>query len=151
MLLIVGVTGLIFAGGQGESKGPVTLQLMYWDNVQKPVIDAAIAEFEAENPNVKVESSIVPWGQYWQKLQTTTVAGTAPDVFWMNVPNFPKYSENGLLMDLQPRLDAEGIDTSVYPQDLINKYSVDGDIYTIPEQFDTIALAYNKQLFDEQA
>ena len=64
-----------------ESKGPVTLQLIYWDNVQKPVIDAAIAEFEVENPNVKVESSIVPWGQYWQKLQATTVAGTAPDVF----------------------------------------------------------------------
>lgn len=148
LLVLLAAVAFLPAAGQGED-GPVTLQLMYWDNVQKPVIDEAIAEFEAEHPGISVETSIVPWAQYWQKLQTTTVAGTAPDVFWMNVPNFPKYSENGLLMNLQPYLDAEGIDASVYPEDLIRKYSVDGDIHTVPEQYDTIALAYNKRMFDE--
>ncbi|SIP87609.1 carbohydrate ABC transporter substrate-binding protein, CUT1 family [Alkalispirochaeta americana] len=152
------VSGAVMAGmvlafsimscNSGDDR-PVTLQIMYWDNVQKPVIDAAIAEFQEIHPAIRVTSTIVPWGQYWQRLQTTMVGGTAPDVFWMNVPNFPRYAENGHLLNLQPYLDAAGIDPSVYPQDLIDRYRLDGEIHVIPEQFDTIALAYNRRLFDE--
>lgn len=150
-LLIVLLAFPLMANGQNDGTGnkKAALNMMYWDNVQKPVIDEALAGFQAENPGITVNTTVVPWGQYWEKLQTTAVAGTAPDVFWMNVPNFPKYSSNKLLLNLQPYLDADGIDTSVYPSALIEKYSANGDIHVIPEQFDTIALAYNKAMFDE--
>ncbi|MGD1821818.1 MAG: ABC transporter substrate-binding protein [Pleomorphochaeta sp.] len=149
VLVLLGAMILpLFAQGNSEDE-QITLQLMYWDNVQKPVIDSALEKFEAENPNITVETSIVPWGQYWQKLQTTTVAGTAPDVFWMNVPNFPKYTDNNLLLNLTDYISESNVDISKYPKDLIAKYSKDGDNYVIPEQFDTIALAYNKTMFDE--
>ncbi len=150
VLFIVSACFTLAANGQGEDGGKdVSLNMMYWDNVQKPVIDKTLEEFEAANPGVTVNTTVVPWGQYWEKLQTTAVAGTAPDVFWMNVPNFPKYSSNKLLLNLQPYLDQDGIDTSVYPQALIEKYSYNGDIQVIPEQFDTIALAFNKAMFDQ--
>ena len=150
LMLVFSVCFSLAATGGGEdAKKNNTLNLMYWDNVQKPVIDQILEEFESTHPGITVKPTVVPWGQYWDKLQTAAVAGNAPDVFWMNVPNFPKYSSNNLLMNLQPYLDKDNIDTSVYPQALINKYSADGDIYVIPEQFDTIALAYNKKLFDE--
>ncbi|WP_181015506.1 ABC transporter substrate-binding protein [Alkalispirochaeta sphaeroplastigenens] len=154
----LGVPGVVLAtmimipaimGCGSGTDSTVTLQMMYWDNVQKPVIDAAIAEFQEAHPHIRVNSTIVPWGQYWQRLQTTMVGGTAPDVFWMNVPNFPRYAENGHLMNLQPYLDAAGIDVSVYPHDLVERYRLNGDVHTVPEQFDTIALAYNRRLFDE--
>lgn len=149
LLLVLMLSLALFAQGSSEKKkGPVTLQLMYWDNVQKTVIDNAISNFESENPNIKIEASIVPWGQYWQKLQTTTVAGTAPDIFWMNVPNFPKYSDNNLLMNLSDYFNDSNVDISKYPSALIEKYSKDGDVYAVPEQYDTIALVYNKKMFD---
>ncbi len=145
------LSGNVFAGGSSETgnEEQVTLQMMYWDNVQTPVIDEAIEIFEAANPNIKIETSVVPWGQYWQKLQTTTVAGTAPDIFWMNVPNFPKYANNNLLMNLSDHFEESGVDITKYPSDLVAKYSYEGTVYAIPEQFDTITLAYNKTMFDE--
>jgi multiple sugar transport system substrate-binding protein len=147
--LLLGLAVIALANGQAKKTGEGTLELMYWDNVQKPVIDKALADFTAQNPKIKVNATVIPWGQYWQKLQTTTFAGNAPDVFWMNVPNFPKYSSANALLNLQPMLQREKIDPVVYPTDLIKKYSKDSNVYAIPEQFDTIALAYNKKMFDE--
>ena len=149
LLLCLTMGVVCFANGQQDSNGPVTLEMMYWDNVQKPVIDEAIKQFEAENPNIKIKTSVVPWAQYWDKLRTSVVAGTTPDVFWMNVPNFPKYASNNALLDLQEFIDRDGVETSVYPSALLEKYSQNGRIHVIPEQFDTIALAYNKGMFDK--
>lgn len=151
LCLAIGLSGM-YANGQSESTSDsgkkVTLQLMYWDNVQKKVIDSALAEFEAANPNITVETSVVPWAQYWQKLQTTTVAGNAPDVFWMNVPNFPKYTSNDLLLNLSPYMKNSTTDASNYPADLMKAYTSKGNVFAIPEQFDTICLVYNKDMFD---
>lgn len=146
-------TSAVFAQGSDEKKDSadekVTINVMYWDNVQKPVIDQAIVNFEAANPNITVESSIVPWAQYWQKLQTSTVAGTAPDVFWMNVPTFPKYANNGLLLNLSDYVAENNVDITKYPSTLIDLFTKDGNLYAIPENYDTIAMVYNKALFDE--
>jgi multiple sugar transport system substrate-binding protein len=127
----------------------VTLSMMYWDQVQKPVIDKMIDDFEKDNPNIKVDATIVPWAQYWEKLQTTTVGNNAPDVFWMNIPNFPKYADNGSLLELQKYIERDGVDVSNYPKDLIEGYSYNGKVCAIPEQYDTIALVYNKEMFDK--
>lgn len=146
-------TSAVFAQGSDEKKDSadekVTINVMYWDNVQKPVIDQAVVNFEAANPNITVESSIVPWAQYWQKLQTSTVAGTAPDVFWMNVPTFPKYANNGLLLNLSDYVAENNVDITKYPSTLIDLFTKDGNLYAIPENYDTIAMVYNKALFDE--
>lgn len=130
------------------SNEKVTLNMMYWDQVQKQAIDEMIAGFEKANPNIKVNTTIVPWAQYWEKLQTTTVGQNAPDIFWMNVPNFPKYSTTGNILDLQTYIDTDKVDVSLYPKDLIERYSYNGHVHSIPEQYDTIALVYNKEIFD---
>ena len=104
----------------------------------------------AINPNITVTMNVAPSKQYWQKLQTTTVAGTAPDVFWINYPNFPKYFNSNTLLNLSPYIEKSTItNISNYPASLMKKYTQNGAVYAIPEQFDTIILAYNKDLFDE--
>ena len=55
--------------------------------------------FEASQDNIIVEPTIVPWGEYWTKLQTALPTGTGPDVFWMNI-GAPDYIEPGLLLDM---------------------------------------------------
>ena len=91
---------------------------------------------------------MVPWGNYWDKLQTAVAGGEAYDVFWMNGPNFPVYAANGVLMNLQERVDADNFDTGVYPESLVDLYSLEGSLYGLPKDFDTIALFYNKDMFD---
>ncbi len=126
----------------------VTISYAIWDNNQLPAHEQIIEAFEAENPGIDVEIQVVPWANYWDRLQTTLAGGDAYDVFWMNGPNFPVYASRGVLMNLQSRVDDEEIDLSSYPEALVNLYSYDGEVYGLPKDFDTIGLYYNKDLFD---
>lgn len=125
-----------------------TITYAIWDNNQLPAHEQIVAAFEAEHPDINVDIQVVPWGNYWDKLQTAVAGGEAYDVFWMNGANFPVYAANGVLMNLQEYMNAEGVDLSVYPESLVELYSLEGSLYGLPKDFDTIALYYNKDLFD---
>jgi multiple sugar transport system substrate-binding protein len=135
------------AGGEASGE-QVTITYAMWDNNQLPAHEQIIAAFEAEHPNINVEPQVVPWGDYWTKLQTAVAGGEAYDTFWMNGPNFPVYASKGILMDLQSMIDADAVDMTKYPQSLVDLYSYEGGIYALPKDFDTIGLFYNKDLFD---
>ncbi len=126
----------------------ITLTYAIWDNNQLPAHQKIMEAFQAQHPDIKVDVQVIPWGDYWNKLQTAVAGGSAFDVFWMNGPNFPVYASKGVLMDLQDRMDKDKIDLSVFPESLIKLYSYQGHAYAFPKDFDTIGLYYNKDLFD---
>ena len=103
--------------------------------------------FEETHPGIAVDVQLIPWNQYWTKLEASAMSDTMPDVFWMHSQSFLRYASNGMLLDLT---DLEGFDTSAYPEDLVQFYTYEGKRYAIPKDFDTIGLWYNKRLFDEK-
>lgn len=126
--------------------GKVSLSYGVWDATQVPAMQKIIAAFEAQNPAITVTIQQTPWADYWTKLQAAASGGSAPDVFWMNGPNFQLYAANNVLRpltgtDLHP-------DTSVYPPALAKLYQYKGVQYGLPKDFDTVGLWYNKALFD---
>jgi len=58
-----------------------------------------VAEFEAIHPNIKVETQIVAFDDYFNKLQTMIAGDVAPDTYELNYENFVSYAEKGLLLD----------------------------------------------------
>lgn len=128
--------------GAGEGEG-VTLRYAYWGPNQTQAMEKIAAEFEKENSGVDVQLELTPFKQYWTKLQTATSGGQAPDVFWINAPNFPQYAANDKLLS-QDDLD---VDAGKYPQPVVELYKWDGEQYAFPKDFDTIGLWYNKALF----
>ncbi len=126
----------------------VTITYAIWEQMQVDAHQQIIAAFEAQHPNIKVDLQLVPWSEYWNKLQTAQAGGSSFDVFWLNGPNLQVYASKGVLMDLQPMIDKDKVDMSVYPESLVKLYSYNGHSYGIPKDFDTIALYYNKDLFD---
>jgi multiple sugar transport system substrate-binding protein len=131
-------------GGGESSGGDVTLSYAIWDENQKPAMEEIAAAFEEENPNVSIDIQVTPYKEYFTKLQTAATGGSAADVFWMNGPNFQLYASNGQLAPL----DDAGVDAADYPEGLIDLYTFDGTLYGAPKDFDTVALWYNKALFD---
>ncbi|HEX3054282.1 MAG TPA: sugar ABC transporter substrate-binding protein [Aggregatilineaceae bacterium] len=132
-----------------SARDEVTITYAIWDNNQLPAHEQIMDAFMEANPGIKVDIQVVPWGNYWEKLQTAVAGGEAYDVFWMNGPNFPVYASRGVLMNLQELVDAGNVDLSVYPESLVNLYSYDGSLYGIPKDFDTIGLYYNVDMFDD--
>ena len=88
---------------EASHSGPVTLTYGDVGPTQLPAMKQIIAEFEKENPNITVNVQVTPWDSYWTKLQTAATGGSAPDVFWMNAPNFQLYANGGVLMPLDDR------------------------------------------------
>ncbi|MGO1199856.1 MAG: ABC transporter substrate-binding protein, partial [Dermabacteraceae bacterium] len=120
-----------------------------WDNVQQPAMEEIIDAFNEEYPNIEVSITTAPFDQYFTRLQTQAGSGEMPDVLWMNGPNVQLYASEGMLMPLSELLEAGDIDPGNYPGAMNELYTMEGEQYAVPKDFDTIGLWYNKRLFDE--
>lgn len=126
----------------------VTISYGIWDAAQRPGVEAQIAAFNAIHANITIEPQIVPWDDYWTKLQTGVAGGSTYDVFWMNADGLPTYASQGALVPIQDMIDDGSIDAESYPESLRSIYTFEDTAYGIPRDFDTIALFYNKDHFD---
>lgn len=160
-LVLTLVTGLTTLAGCGSSKDSnrtdsqsksknVTLTYAIWDKNQEPGMRAIADAFEAKNPNIKIKVEVTPWSQYWTKLEAAALGESMPDVFWMHSNNFVKYASGKQLLDLSSKVKNTNImSLDNFPKGLVDLYTLDGKNYAIPKDYDTIALWYNKTLFDE--
>ncbi|MGM7679013.1 ABC transporter substrate-binding protein [Microbacterium sp. A94] len=119
-----------------------------WDVNQQAGMEALIEDFNKTYPNVDVSVEVTAYGQYFTKLQTQGSSGTLPDVFWMNGPNFQLFASNGMLAPLAPLEEAGMVDAADYPPAMNELYSLDGEMYGIPKDFDTIAVFYNREILE---
>ncbi len=112
---------------------------------QQKIVDA----FQALNPNITVKVSVADWDSYWPKLQTDLAAGNAPDVFLMDGPLYPDYQTRDQLLDLSPYIAKDGFDTGQLVDLAVQDFTApDGHLYGLPRDLNTIALFYNKTMFD---
>ena len=106
------------------------------------------ADFEKTHPGIKLKVEVNDWDSYWEKLRVLVAGGTAPDVFAMDASNYPDWQARGALLNLQPFVDAEpDLLKGVFPISLEAYRTPDG-YYGLPRDIQTIALFYNKDMFD---
>ena len=145
--LLVLVLALIMAFSS-TAFAAVELEMNFWMAEQEDGIMAAVDAFNASQDEIKVNASVVPWGQYWDKLVVGLPAGSAPDVFSINALNVVDYARNGYLIDLTDLFEGGTIDVSKYPSNAIDAHTVDGVLRGVPRDYDAIAVYYNKDMFD---
>lgn len=103
-------------------------------------LEAIVAAFEEENPDIDVQVETTPYADYFTKLQTAVAGGTEADAFELNYENFVTYAESGALAEL----DVEG---DAYTPSLLEAFQHDGAQVGLPESFSDVVLFYNKDLF----
>ena len=129
---------------------PVTITYAMWGDTtelanQQKVVDA----FKVLNPNITVKVSVADWTTYWDKLQTDLAGGNAPDVLLMDGPLYPDYQTRDQLLDLTPLITRDGFDTGGLVDLAVQDFTApDGHLYGLPRDLNTIALFYNKTMFD---
>ena len=112
---------------------------------QQKIVDA----FQSMEPKIKVKLTVSDWDTYWDKLQAALAGGNAPDVFVMDGPLFPDYQTRNQLLDLTPLIARDGFDTGQLAELGVQDFTAsDGHIYGLPRDLSTIALYYNKTMFD---
>lgn len=107
-----------------------------------------IAEFEATHPNIKIERTYVPLGQNIQRILLQTRTRSLPDIIAADVPDVPHLVEAGALQDLSAFIDAWGQWDDVLPGSQ-GAVTWNDAPYAVQFSTNTIALHYNKDLFEE--
>lgn len=131
-----------------EMSGRLTFCM--WAEEQRGIMEETIALFNESYPDVTVELIVIPWEQYWMKMQTSLGDSNGPDVFWLNVDHVNEYAPKGLVEPLDSYIEADGMDMGIFAESVQGMYNVNGVQYGMPKDYDTIGLFYNKQIFDEK-
>lgn len=148
MVLCVSLVTPLFSGGGQETEGGVTsVRVALWDENQKPSIQRALDEFNASQDAIHAVIELTPWTNYWTKLDASLGAGTAPDIFWMNV-YIPKYADGDVVESLDSWIAESGVDMSLYTPSTTGIYNYKGRQWGLPKGVDSVAVAYNKDFFD---
>lgn len=135
------------ATGGGSSSGGA-LSINIWDSNQQAGIQEICDDWSAES-GIQAKVEVIDWDNYWTLLEAGASGGKMPDVFWMHSDYSQVYMENDLLLDLTSYIEKDGVDMSQYYEGITALYTrSDGNIYALPKDHDTIALLYNKAMFD---
>lgn len=152
MVMTLGACGS--SGGDSASSGgskdgkKTDLKMIFWDSNQEPGLKDMADGFMKKNPDINVTVEIVPWDEYWTKLQAAAQGGDLPDIVVMHPDEVENYANGGILMDLTDVLEGDVANKSNFPEYVVEDFSVDGKFYGIPKDIGTLALYYNKDLFD---
>lgn len=154
--LVLGASLLAGCGGaastsnsSGKSDEKVTLVYGVWDKNQEPVMRKVADKFQESHPNIKINIELTPYKQYWTKLETQATGGNLPDVFWINGPNIAKYANANLLAPITDKVKSDNVNLDDFPKSLVDLYTINGQLYGIPKDWDTTAVWYNKKIFDD--
>ncbi|WP_151482192.1 extracellular solute-binding protein [Streptomyces albicerus] len=133
----------------GEADGPVTIT--WWDTSnatnEAPVYKALAKEFEKANPGIKVKYVNVPFDQAQNKFDTAAGSKGAPDILRSEVGWTPAFAKKSYLLPLD---GTEALaDQSKFQASLIEQAKYEGKTYGVPLVTDTLALVYNKELFEK--
>ncbi|MDZ8170550.1 ABC transporter substrate-binding protein [Microbacterium xanthum] len=149
--------GLVLAGCAGGSEPAdtmdpdeeVTLDLAFWGNdVRAELYNEAIAAFEEEYPNITVNSTFLGFPEFWEKRQTEAAGGNLPDVMQFDYSYLRQYSENGLLLDLDPFLGGI-IETDPIPQNILDIGVVGGVTYGLATSTNAWGMYTNTALLEQ--
>jgi len=129
----------------------VTLVYSDWQ-LAEPVwsrsLKEAFAEFEKQNPDIKIKTEAVALGQRDTRYSTALRAGKGPDVFALDANPIKQYIKEGWVKDLTPYIVKEGPSylADWYPQ-LLGPVTEAGKTYGLPKNVSPIMLTYNSELF----
>lgn len=122
-----------------DSKSEEEISFASWGSITEvKIIKKLIEEFEAENPDIKINFIHIPQN-YFQKLHLLFASNTAPDVIFINNLYLPIYESK--LEDLSDTFDS----TDFYSQSL-DGLSYNGRILAIPRDISSLVLYLNLDL-----
>jgi len=145
ILLVLLTLALVASGVFAQT----TITYTRWAGTQEAIdFGKMVDTFTASHPNIKVTTDFLPWDAYWQKVQTTVLAGNAADVISMASGMQGAFITRGVfrVMDDLPGAKALYAEMAKGGRDAD---MVAGKIRAMPVGAGVRTMIYNKALLDK--
>lgn len=130
------------SGGQEVEFWTMQLQPEFTD-----YFNQLIADFETENPNIKVRWVDVPWADMQSKILTAVSAGTAPDVVNLNPDFASQLAGRNAWLELDDKIPADVREQ--YLSKIWQASTLNNESFGIPWYLTTSVAIYNTELLQQ--
>lgn len=143
VLVLFAVTGLFAA---------TRIVISGWPGnpVEEATIKRAVDTFNAtigKQKNIQVVWEPIA-GDYKQVLMTRLSGGTGPDLFYVDVYVFEELARANVLLPLDTYIRRDNFDINDFYTSLVDAFKFQGRTLGIAKDFSTLALWFNKEIFD---
>lgn len=136
MLAVMLVSGMAFA--------QTTLRIVGFN---EPGIDIALAEFERQNPDIKLEHIDADF----DKVTAMILGGDAPDVIRIEQITYGDWARRGWLLDITKYIESDPqlSQPNYFMRQELERIYVDGRAYGFGSSWASVIMYYNIDMFDE--
>jgi multiple sugar transport system permease protein len=131
--------------------GPkTTIRYSLWGGADE-VSDARLfcQQFVALHPEIRLDVSVFPWGQYWAKLQTQMASGLAPDVMEFYSQSFGEWVARGALLPLDDLAKKDNFKASDFSPAPLENCRWNGRLYSLPTDIAIWSIVYSTDLLEQ--
>ena len=147
-------TALVAAGGalvaasaapRAVAQGaPTRLRMSWWGGADRAKrTNEAVAVFVKRNPNVRIDTDSVGWGDYWTRLATQVAGGNAPDLIQMDYRYMFEYARRSALRPLDD-LIPDPLAIADFGEANLGTGRVDGKLYGVSMGINSTAMFYDR-------
>ncbi|WP_026877228.1 ABC transporter substrate-binding protein [Jiangella gansuensis] len=151
------MAGVLAACSESDagSDGPVTIQLLEYQQSRADVVEKLIPEFERamaeQGKDIQVElvTDVLTDDQFRTKITQQFHSGTAPDVIDMGGSHVTGFAGAGYLLELDEYLDEWPTWEEYYAPVKEAAQQIDGHYYSIPHEASVQSLFYRKDILEQ--
>ena len=151
-LLFFAATSFVMAGGGGADRsGRTTVRFFHrWPmEPRNSYFNQVIANFEKQNPDIRVEMEYVENETYKEKIRVLVSSNDIPDVFISWSDTFAlNLVRSGRIRILNEMLAKDKAFAESFIQSQILPFTFDENVYGLPLTIDGKVFAYNKEIFN---
>ncbi len=130
-----------------EPAEPVAIRVMHqFNDAESEKFTEIVAMFEAENPDIKVEVERNNEGNYYDKLVTTILGESAPDIARVEPPKAAQYIAAGYAANIDSYISDEM--QSQFFEGTLEPLIKDGSLYGLPQDVAVLLLYYRTDMFE---
>lgn len=111
------------------------------------LLESLLYRFAVENPDIVVKYEPIT-GDFWATIRTMVATGEEPDIYYMDIFQFPAFAQEDVLVPLDDMMAAAGVAREEFIPSLIDAFTFNGVTYGIPKDFNTLGLFYNIDMFN---
>lgn len=153
VLIITCGIGSLFAGGEQDpaeavSDEPITLSLWHYFAPGTNAIRWSIERWNAEHEMIRIEDRYIPFADLKREIVKAITTGEVPDIVIIDNPDHASFAASGAFADITERVRAWDAGDRYFAGPWKSTL-FEGRNYGIPQNSNTIALFYNKNLFQQ--